>query len=154
MDLQTQNEIQDELIEEAEVKPEISINERKIFHLGYIPKSCPYCESSIIRWDLDRKWYCNQCQAHESRIAPHIPVTDREKNEGKMYRKGDTRRPLHEFTCQYPNCDEKFLARKNGKNTQRYCDYHRPMVLADGRTRAGIAKRRLAYQSQEEIINV
>jgi ribosomal protein L37AE/L43A len=150
----TEIELDDLMPEEKEIT---NINETKRYtHLASYPKQCPFCASTFILSDSDRVWYCYQCGAHELRQAPHIPVTDREKNEGKMYRKGDTRRPLHEFTCQYPNCDEKFLARKNGKNTQRYCDYHRPMVLADGRTRAGIAKRRLAYQAnnKEVALNV
>jgi ribosomal protein L37AE/L43A len=137
----------DEIIPEQEEVAITNINETKRYtHLASYPKQCPFCASSFILSDADRVWYCYQCGAHELRQTPHKPVTEQELREGKLYAERGKRRPLHEFTCEYPGCDEKFMTRKNGKNTRRYCERHKTEVIGMAHTRAGIAKRRLAHE--------
>ena len=150
----TEIELDDLIPEEKTIT---NINESKRYtHLAKFPKQCPFCGSSFILSDTDRVWYCYQCGAHESRIAPHIPVTDREKNEGKMYRRQKSERKKHEFVCQFPGCDTKFEAFKAGKCTKKYCDYHTNIAIGNAHTAAGRAKRRLAYQTnnKEVALNV
>lgn len=132
-----------------------NINESKRYtHLAKFPARCPFCASTFILSDNDRVWYCYQCGAHELRQAPHVPVTEQEILEGQMYRRHNSKRdrPLHEFTCQYPGCGEKYQAHKAGKCTRKYCDAHTAMAIGNAHTRAGMAKRRLAHQTNNKEV--
>lgn len=152
MDLQTQAEIQDEVIEGCEQEPEININEIKSsFTIAdFANDICPYCHNrGTIRSDYDRPRYCHTCGAKAKRIVNEKPVTEQEMLEGQMYRRHNSKRdrPLHEFTCQYPGCGEKYQAHKAGKCTRKYCDAHTAIAIGNAHTRAGMAKRRLAHEA-------
>lgn len=134
----------DEIIPEAE-PIDTSINERKrrFTVSDFASGHCPVCGNEDIRSDMDRARYCYLCQVYAPRRINTLPPTEQELNEGKSYHT----RPLHEYTCQYPGCDDTFMSRRNGKNTRKYCKYHSGLKQAEGRARMGRLKRRFEYEA-------
>lgn len=144
----------DETIPEVPEQIDTSINERKrSFTIAdFASGHCPVCNNADIRSDMDRERYCYLCQVYAPRQVNTLPPTQQELNEGKMYIKTEPGkqypgRPLHKFACQYPHCEETFMSHRNGKSTRKYCEKHAQVMRGEAHSRTGIAKRRLAHES-------
>ena len=66
----------DDVMDSIEVPEPISINERKHYFLGYVPKRCPNCDNTDMRSDQVRLSYCYTCGANEPRIVNTVPLDE------------------------------------------------------------------------------